>query len=204
MVDGRRTTPRPRTAVVASWPASGWPAPTGCWLGQAARGRRSGGRLVPVRPALRLPAPEVIRDRYPELPDSPAPVVACLQVVETCSDRDEAAVALLTAVCNDTDRRGITRRGAYPNVAGDAAFAGPSSVYEQAGLCAWPGGSVPVIRRELAGRARRSAGATCWRARRLGRRRRLAAAAPEGPNRRGGLFRLPEKPKRPNPFGEDE
>src|SRR6185503_9441416 len=66
-------------------------------------------------PLSAYPRAQVIRDRYPELPDSPAPwVITCLQVDDTHPERDAAASALLGAVCAELDRRGIIAVEAYP------------------------------------------------------------------------------------------
>jgi hypothetical protein len=154
------------------------------------------------------PRAQVIRDRYPELPASPAPwVVTCLQVVETQPDREGTAQALLSAVCGDLDRRGITAVEAYPEAVADAwrPSPGPSAVYERAGFARVAGEDrFPVMRRELSGEGAE-----------VGWGDLLARSAPpddtddwplpmpKGPSEED-LFRLPEKPKRPNPFGEDE
>jgi hypothetical protein len=160
-------------------------------------------------PISAYPRAQVIRDRYPELPASPAPwVVTCLQVVESQPDRQAAAEALLTAVCRDLDRRGIIAVEAYPEGVADPWLPspGPLSVYERAGFARVAGEDrFPVMRRELGGEGSADVG---WGD-------LLARAAPEdkgddwplpmpkGPTE-DDLFRLPEKPKRPNPFGEDE
>ena len=159
-------------------------------------------------PLSTYPRAQVIRDRYPELPDSPAPwVVTCLQVVESTPDRDEAADALLDAVCRELDRRGIIAVEAYPEGVADAWLPspGPASVYERGGFVRVAGEDrFPVMRRELSGEGAE-----------VGWRDLLARSAPaeegddwplplpQGPSEED-LFRLPEKPKRPNPFGEDE
>jgi hypothetical protein len=160
-------------------------------------------------PISAYPRAQVIRDRYPELPDSPAPwVVTCLQVVETQPDREAAGQALLTAVCADLDRRGITALEAYPEGVAEAWLPspGPAAIYERAGFARVAGEDrYPVMRRELGGEGSADVG---WGD-------LLARAAPQdegydwplplpkGPSE-DDLFRLPEKPKRPNPFGEDE
>ena len=159
-------------------------------------------------PISAYPRAQVIRDRYPDLPDSPAPwVVTCLQVDETQPDREEAAEALLAAVCQDLDRRGIVAVEAYPEGVGDAWLPspGPASVYERAGFARVAGEDrFPVMRRELSGEGAE-----------VGWGDLLAHTPPEdagddwplplpkGPTEED-LFKLPEKPKRPNPFGEDE
>ena len=71
-------------------------------------------------PISRYPRAQAIRERYPSLPDSPAPwVVTCLQVVPETADREGAAAALLAAVCDELDRRGIIAVEAYPEVVAD-------------------------------------------------------------------------------------
>ncbi|MDH4334616.1 MAG: hypothetical protein OEW24_05060 [Chloroflexota bacterium] len=147
-----------------------------------------------------------IRERYPELPDSPAPwVVTCLQVVPGTAERETAGAALLGAVCAELDRRGITAVEAYPETAADPWLPspGPAAVYESAGFeRAASDDRYPVMRRELGG------------ATEIGWADLLSASKPadEGedwplplPKGRSedDLFRLPEKPKRPNPFGDD-
>ena len=133
--------------------------------------------------------------------------MTCLQVVETQPDREKAAEALLNAVCQDLDRRGIIAVEAYPEGVADEWLPspGPASVYEHAGFARVAGEDrFPVMRRELAGEgAEVGWGDLLARTPPPDARRRLAAAAAKGPTEED-LFRLPEKPKRPNPFGEDE
>src|ERR671916_29219 len=88
-------------------------------------------------PISAYPRAQVIRDRYPELPDSPAPwVITCLQVVETDEDRDSAAAALLEAVCEELDRRGIVAVEAYPEGVADPWIPspGPEAIYAAGGF----------------------------------------------------------------------
>src|SRR5881392_892006 len=60
-------------------------------------------------PLSAYPRALTIRERYAEIPDSPAPwVVTCLQVVRDAEERQAVAIGLLEAVCDDLDRRGIT------------------------------------------------------------------------------------------------
>jgi len=147
-----------------------------------------------------------IRERYPELPDSQAPwVVTCLQVVPGTPERETTGAALLSAVCDELDRRGITAVEAYPETVADPWIPspGPAAVYAAAGFERAAGDDrYPVMRRELGG------------ATEIGWADLLSASKPadEGddwplPLPRGrsedDLFRLPEKPKRPNPFGDD-
>jgi hypothetical protein len=149
-----------------------------------------------------------IRDRYPSLPESPAPwVITCLQVVADEAERDAVAVDLLEAVCADLDRRGITAVEAYPEGVADPWLPspGPRAAYEAAGF-AHAAGDVryPVLRREL-GSSEDEVG---W-GDLLARAKPAEDAGedwplplPKGPGE-DDLFRLPEKPKRPNPFGDD-
>jgi hypothetical protein len=162
-------------------------------------------------PISAYPRAQVIRDRYPQLPDSPAPwVVTCLQVAPTAGDaphRDELGVELLGAVCSELDRRGITAVEAYPEAAVDGWLpsAGPATVYESAGFTRAAGDErYPVYRRELSGEADSEAWGDLLRA---GQPSDEADAWPPPPPRTpdaDDFFRLPpERPKRPNPFGED-
>ena len=149
-----------------------------------------------------------IRERYPQLPDSPAPwVITCLQVAADGADRVEAASALLEAVCTELDRRGIIAVEAYPEGVADPWLPspGPASVYEAAGFERVAGDDhYPVYRRELTGET----DADAWSG-------LIRASTPDDegddwplplPPKRDpdDLFRLPpEGPKRPNPFGEE-
>ncbi|HET7520487.1 MAG TPA: hypothetical protein VFK61_02990 [Candidatus Limnocylindria bacterium] len=158
-------------------------------------------------PISAYPRAQVIRDRYPELPQSPAPwVITCLQVVESTPDRDAAARQLLAAACVEIDRRGITALEAYPEGVSDPWLPspGPAAVYEAAGFSRVAGDDrFPVYRRELSGEGAE-----------VGWGDLLARTAPpdegddwplplpQGPSEED-VFRLPDKPKRPNPFGED-
>ena len=159
-------------------------------------------------PLSAYPRAQTIRDRYPQLPESPSPwVITCLQVAPEAGDRDGIGGALLEAVCAELDRRGIIAVEAYPEGGSDPWFPspGPASVYEAAGFEHAAGDErFPVYRRELTGET----DADAWSG-------LLRASAPdEGddwplplPPKRDPdeLFRLPsEKPKRPNPFGDDE
>jgi hypothetical protein len=158
-------------------------------------------------PMSAYPRAGVIRERYSELPDSPAPwVITCLQVATDSDDRDAVARDLLGAVCEELDRRGITAVEAYPEQADDPWLhsPGPASVYEAAGFEHVAGDDrYPVMRRELGG-----AGAEVGWGDLLARTRPADEGddwplpLPKRPNE-DDLFRLPEKPKRPNPFGDD-
>ncbi len=152
-----------------------------------------------------------IRDRYPNLPESPAPwVVTCLQAgpAATAEERADVALALLGAVCAELDRRGITAVEAYPEGVDDPWLPspGPASIYEAAEFERVAGDDrYPVYRRELSGET----DADAWTG-------LLRASAPPADDEDGWplplppkrdpdeVFRLPpEGPKRPNPFGED-
>jgi hypothetical protein len=159
-------------------------------------------------PISAYPRAQVIRDRYPELPQSPAPwVITCLQVVESQPDRAVAARELLAAVCEELDRRGITAVEAYPEGIANPWLPspGPAAIYAEAGFARVAGDHrFPVFRRELGGEGSN-----------VGWSDLLARSAPadegedwplpmpKGPSEED-VFRLPDKPKRPNPFGDDE
>lgn len=159
-------------------------------------------------PLSAYPRAQVIRDRYPELPESPAPwVVTCLQVVpgNDATERHEAAIELLRSVCDELDRRGITAVEAYPEGIGDAwePSPGPASVYEATGFEHVAGDQrFPVYRRELAGETDPDAWSDLLRAARPDDGDDWPLPLPARDD--DDFFRLPpEKPKRPNPFGED-
>lgn len=190
-------------------------------------GRAAGGALAMV--AVRADAVEVrvvgyaqfgplsaypragsIRERYPQLPESPAPwVVTCLQVDAAGTDaeaRSADGVALLRAVCDELDRRGIIAVEAYPEGVTDAWLPspGPTSVYEEAAFERVAGDDrFPVYRRELSGETDADAWSDLLRASTPADDD--AWPLPLPPQRDpDDLFRLPpEKPKRPNPFGDD-
>lgn len=157
-------------------------------------------------PISAYPRAQVIRDRYPELPGSPPPwVITCLQVVPTDPEREEAAAALLRAVCEELDRRGIGAVEAYPDGVPDAWLPspGPASIYLAGGFEQVAGDDrYPVFRRELGD----GDGDVEWGD--LLSHARPTEDADWPPPAVGGtneddLFRLPDTPKRPNPFGED-
>ena len=152
-----------------------------------------------------------IRDRYPQLPESPAPwVVTCLQVgadPQAPDEREDIALRMLEALCEELDTRGITAVEAYPEGGADPwhPSPGPASIYAQAGFEHAAGDDrYPVYRRELTGET----AADAWSG-------LIRASRPDDdddgwplplpPTRDpDDLFRLPaEKPKRPNPFGDD-
>ncbi len=158
-------------------------------------------------PLSAYPRAQSIRERYPALPDSPAPwVITCLQVPASEPDRETTAGSLLEMVCEELDRRGITAVEAYPEGVGDAWLpsAGPASVYLDHGFTHAAGDErYPVMRRELTG----SGEEVAW-----GDLLEKVPPADEGedwplpmPKARSEdeVFRLPERPKRPNPFGDD-
>ena len=162
-------------------------------------------------PLSAYPRAQVIRDRYPQLPDSPAPwVITCLQVTPVAGEPDDrrgVGAALLEAVCAELDRRGIIAVEAYPERAADAwrPSPGPADPYLDAGFERAAGDDrYPVLRRELSG-----SGADVGWGDLLARSRppddddAWPLPLPSGP-REEDFFRLPpERPKRPNPFGDD-
>jgi hypothetical protein len=158
-------------------------------------------------PISAYPRAQVIRDRYPQLPESPAPwVVTCLQMVETDEDRDGAARSLLDEVCEELDRRGIVAVEAYPEGVADPwqPSPGPEAAYVASGFERVAGDDrYPVMRRELGGTANDVGwGDLLSRTKPTDEGDDWPLPLPEGP-REDDLFRLPEKPKRPNPFGDD-
>lgn len=161
-------------------------------------------------PLSAYPRAQSIRERYPELPDSPAPwVVTCLQVSSDIGDaaaREAAGAALLEAVCDELDRRGITAVEAYPEAADDPWLPspGPAVVYRRAGFDQAAGdGRYPVYRRELSGETDADAWSGLLRAAAPDEGDEWPLPLPKTPDA-DDFFRLPpERPKRPNPFGDD-
>ena len=160
-------------------------------------------------PISAYPRAQIIRERYPSLPDSPAPwVVTCLQVAVDAEDRQGVAIALLSAVCEDLDRRGITAVEAYPEGAADdwVPSAGPVAVYLAAGFERAAGDDrYPVMRRELGGEAEGMDWGDLLAKARPGddSGEGWPVPLPKGPSE-DDLFRLPPaKPSKPNPFGDD-
>jgi hypothetical protein len=158
-------------------------------------------------PISRYPRAQVIRERYPSLPDSPAPwVVTCLQVVPGTADREGVAAELLTAVCKELDRRGITAVEAYPEgvVNPWAVSAGPAAVYQAAGFKHAAGEEhFPAYRRELEDTgADVGWGDLLSHTRPADEGEEWPLPLPKGPSEED-VFRLPKKPSRPNPFGDD-
>lgn len=161
-------------------------------------------------PLSQYPRAQSIRDRYPALPESPAPwVITCLQVTSALGsslDRADLAAGLLEAVCAELDRRGITAVEAYPEHASDPWLPspGPASVYEVAGFERAAGDDrYPVYRRELSGETDAGAWSDLLQAARPDEGDDWPLPLPSTPDA-DDFFRLPpEKPKRPNPFGDD-
>ena len=161
-------------------------------------------------PLSAYPRAQSIRDRYPKLPESPAPwVVTCLQIAPTGADgtaREADGVALLEAVCDELDRRGITAVEAYPEVVADPWIPspGPTDVYRAASFDQVAGDArFPVYRRELSGEADAEAWSGLLRAAKPDDSDDWPLPLPSTPDA-DDFFRLPpERPKRPNPFGDD-
>ena len=160
-------------------------------------------------PISAYPRAQSIRDRYPQLPESPPPwVVTCLQVspeVAAGTQRESDGTALLEAVCDELDRRGIIAVEAYPEGVPDAWLPspGPASVYAAAGFERVAGDDrFPVFRRELSGETDADAWSGLIRASEPDDSDEWPLPLPKGPSDED-VFRLPEKPKRPNPFGDD-
>ncbi len=160
-------------------------------------------------PLSAYPRAQTIRDRYPELPESPAPwVVTCLQVVSSmdAAARDADGTALLRAVCDELDRRGITAVEAYPEAAADGwrPSPGPAPIYQAAGFTLAAGDvRYPVYRRELTGETDAGAWSELLRAARPDEGDEWPLPLPPTPDA-DDFFRLPpQKPRRPNPFGDD-
>jgi len=162
-------------------------------------------------PLSAYPRAQSIRERYPDLPDSPAPwVITCLQVTPHGADAEMRLArgrALLESVCDELDRRGITAVEAYPEVVSDTWLPspGPVAVYEAAGFTRVAGDEhYPVVRRELSGETDAGAWDNLLRASRTADDEEgwplPLPATPDADD----FFRLPpDRPKRPNPFGDD-
>ncbi len=160
-------------------------------------------------PLSAYPRAQDIRDRYPQLPESPAPwVITCLQVtpVGSADERQAIGEALLAAVCDELDHRGITAVEAFPEGVDDAWIPspGPASAYEGAGFARAAGDDrFPVYRRELSGETDAEAWSGLIRASAPDEGDDWPLPLPPTPDE-DDFFRLPpEKPKGPNPFGED-
>ncbi len=158
-------------------------------------------------PISAYPRAQSIRERYPQLPDSPPPwIVTCLQVPAGEAERAEVAGRLLEMVCDELDRRGITAVEAYPEGIGDAWITspGPAGVYLDHGFEQVAGDDrYPVMRRELTGSGQEVGwGDLLAKARPADEGDEWPLPVPRGPSE-DDLFRLPERPKRKNPFGDD-
>lgn len=160
-------------------------------------------------PLSAYPRAQSIRDRYPQLPESPSPwVVTCLQASPAAGDaqqREAIGSALLDAVCEELDRRGIIAVEAYPEGVADAWLPspGPPSIYLATGFERAAGDDrFPVFRRELAGETDADAWSGLLRAAEPKDDDEWPLPLPKSRND-DDLFRLPEKPKRRNPFGDD-
>ena len=152
------------------------------------------------------PRAQLIRDRYPELPESPAPwILTCLQVPHGTPKREGIGQALLGAVCTDLDRRGVIAVETYLERAADPWLpsGGPASVYEAAGFIRTAGDDqFPVYRRELAGEVEIGWEDLLSKTKRPDESDAWPLPMPKGPSEED-VFRLPPKPSRPNPFGDD-
>jgi hypothetical protein len=161
-------------------------------------------------PLSAYPRAQSIRERYPDLPESPAPwVVTCLQVVPDVGDpeaRDAAGAALLGAVCDELDRRGITAVEAYPEPVRNPWLpsSGPAIVYRRADFDQVAGDErYPVYRRELTGETDADAWSGLLKSAARDEGDDWPLPLPKQPDA-DDFFRLPpERPKRPNPFGDD-
>lgn len=162
-------------------------------------------------PISQYPRAQVIRDRYPQLPESPAPwIITCLQVplsVHEATEREAIGIGLLKAVCDELDRRGISAVEAYPEGVPDAwvPSPGPGALYEAAGFERAAGDErYPVYRRELAGAADEQTWGELLRAGTPSDEgEEWPLPLPHAPDADDFFSRPTEKPKRPNPFGED-
>jgi hypothetical protein len=161
-------------------------------------------------PLSAYPRAQSIRDRYPQLPESPAPwIITCVQVspaVPGASTREADGAALLEAVCEELDRRGITAVEAYPEVVADEWIpsSGPTEVYRAASFDQVAGDErFPVYRRELSGETDADAWTGLLRAAAPDDGDDWPLPLPKAPDA-DDFFRLPpERPRRQNPFGDD-
>jgi hypothetical protein len=120
-------------------------------------------------------------------------------------ERQTTGAALLGAVCDELDRRGITAVEAYPETVADPWLPspGPAAVYESAGFERAAGDDrYPVIRRELGGATEIGWGDLLSASKPADESDAWPLPLPKGRSE-DDLFRLPEKPQRPNPFGDD-
>ena len=157
-------------------------------------------------PISAYPRAQLIRDRYPELPDSPPPwVVTCLQVVPGLADRVSIGQALAEAVCAELDRRGVIAVESYLEQASDPWLpsAGPAEAYEAAGFALAAGDEqFPVYRRELSGEVEVGWDDLLSKTKMSDEGDAWPLPMPKLPSEEE-VFRLPPKPSRPNPFGDD-
>jgi hypothetical protein len=157
-------------------------------------------------PLSAYPRAQLIRDRYSELPESPAPwVITCLQVVPDAPERVWIGQALAEAVCTELDRRGVIAVETYLERASDPWLpsGGPAQVYEAAAFLRAAGDEqFPVYRRELAGEVEVGWGDLLAKARPPDEGDAWPLPVPKG-LKEEDVFRLPPKPDRPNPFGDD-
>lgn len=158
-------------------------------------------------PISAYPRAQIIRERYPSLPDSPAPwVVTCLQVVPETTDREGVAAQLLSAVCDELDGRGIIAVEAYPEEVEDpwSLPPGPAAVYEASGFALAAGEDrFPVYRRELDGASADVGwGDLLSHTPKPDEGDDWPLPLPKLPSDEE-VFRLPPKSTRPNPFGDD-
>ncbi len=135
--------------------------------------------------------------------------MTCLQVVPDvgrCRAREAAGAALLGAVCDELDRRGITAVEAYPEAVRDPWLPspGPTGVYRRADFDQVAGDDrYPVYRRELSGETDADAWSGLLQAAAPDEDDDWPLSLPKTPDA-DDFFRLPpERPKRPNPFGDD-
>lgn len=161
-------------------------------------------------PISAYPRAQVIRERYPDLPQSPPPwVITCLQVPAGAGapgTREEIGRALLEATCGDLDRRGVTAVEAYPERAAEAWLPspGPAALYVASGFERVAGDDrYPVYRRELTGETDAAGWDELLRRAQPGDEQEEWPFPPPGGPTEEDLFRLPQRPRRPNPFGDD-
>lgn len=173
-------------------------------------GARTAVAYAQFGPLSAYPRAQSIRERYPDLPESPAPwVITCLQVSPLVGEpaaREAAGTALLDAVCDELDRRGIIAVEAYPETVRDPWLhsPGPETVYRNAAFDQVAGDErFPVYRRELSGQTDADAWSGLLRRSRPDEGDEWPLPLPKTPDP-DDFFRLPpERPKRPNPFGDD-
>jgi hypothetical protein len=158
-------------------------------------------------PISNYPRAQSIRDRYTQLPDSPAPwVITCLQVVPTADDRDALGEQLLDATCQEIDRRGIVAVEAYPEGVPDGWLPspGPAALYEANAFERVAGDDrFPVYRKELTGEGEEAGWDDLLRHTTPGDDEDDWPFALPSPRDDDDLFRLPDQPRRRNPFGDD-